>query len=157
MTFLGYFDEGDSERATATTSVRGKCRRRTRVSGLCTTAELGQRAAAAAAVRPRGYDRTCRDLTAAPAASPSSSSASAAIDGETVVDEREGRFSSRTRSSTIRHPRTDGTPVYIFCFVVRRCGDGHHDIIRATIISPKPKQVRLEPRVDAPCPLAPIP
>jgi len=88
----------------------------------CTTEELeARRQAALAAGRPPAYDRTCRDLTAAPGARQAYVLRfRTPLEGETVIGDRvKGRVLFRNADlDDFVIARTDGTPVYNFCVVV---------------------------------------
>jgi glutamyl-tRNA synthetase len=88
----------------------------------CTPEEIeGRRQRATAAGQRTGYDRTCRELTAAPGGRTSSVVRfRTPVDGETVVDDEvKGRvvFQNAELDDFVIQ-RSDGSPIYNFCVVV---------------------------------------
>ena len=123
----------------------------------CTTEELEERRTAAqAAGRRPAYDRTCRDLGAAPAGRTAYTLRfRTPIDGETRVDDRvKGPvvFQNAELDDFIIL-RTDGTPIYNFCVVVDDVDMRITHVIRGDDhLANTPRQVLLYQALDAPLP-----
>ncbi len=123
----------------------------------CTTDELEARkqAAIAAGVRA-GYDRTCRERSAAPAGRTSAVVRfKAPLDGETIVDDLvKGRvvFQNAELDDFVIL-RSDGTPIYNFCVVVDDVDMRISHVIRGDDhLTNTPRQVLLYQALDAALP-----